>query len=404
MEKDKKEIKVRRPSFFLYTLPVLLVGWYFRLKWRAKIDKSGLKGVKGPILCLGNHSSTVDIILSMLALVPRRFNIVTGRDLFTWKILRPFIKGYGAIPKNQCSIDLNAMRTMKAGAEQGRNILIYPEGRTSLDGRGIALAPSIAKFIKFMDCDLAILHTDGCFLTHPRWFHGQRRGRINTKVYLLHTRDEIRKMGNKELYEEVSKALKFNDNIYQRENGIRFKTKEPAHNLNYILYKCPKCGAEYENYVEEGRYLCCKQCGNKVEYTEYGELVPQGDSKSFDRIDLWYDYEKESARKEMEEPDFNMTREVTLRYNGVDSGEFVDKGEGVFFMNDKEIGYKGTFDGKEISVAQELKTLNTIVTKNYEAVDLTFEDGIYRFVFKDHKWSVKYCLAVEENFLKTIRK
>ena len=398
MKKEKKENRVKKPSFFLYTLPTILVGWYFKLKWRVKIDKKEYRKVKGPILCLANHGSTIDVVISMIALFPRRFNIVTGRDLFTWKALKPFIKRYGAIPKNQCSIDLNAMRTMKAAIENGNDVLIYPEGRTSLDGKNLPQTTGIAKFVKFLDANVCILHTDGSYLTHPRYTHAKRAGKISVRLYPLFTRQEVKEKSPKEIYEKISEALAFNDHVYQRENKIRYKCDAPADKLNYILYKCPRCGAEYENYVVDGKYLCCKSCGNKVQYNEYGELIPIDESKFFDRVDLWYDYEKESVAEEMAKEDFAFEKEVELLVTDPEAAEFVKRGEGTLKIADGKITYVGTKDDETVELTQDMKNMNTIVTKNDEGVDLTFDENIYRFLFKEKKWSVKFCLFVEEYF------
>lgn len=398
MAKDKKIIKVRKPAFWLYWLPGWLTRPYFKWKWHHTIDRKGLKGLKSPVLAIANHSSTIDIILCVHSLLPKRYNIVTGRDLFTWPQLKPFVTAFGCIPKSQCSIDLASMRTMKAAAEQGRNVLIYPEGKTSMDGKELSyLSPSIAKFIKFMDCDLVMVHSQGAYLTRPRYFKGFKRGKIETKAYVLLKREEVRSLSNKEIYEKVVEAMKYNDHIWQRENNIKFKSEEPAQNLTYIIYKCPKCGSEYE-LDNDGRILTCRECGNKVEYTEYGELVPIGDSKTFERVDLWYDYQKEAIREELKNADFAISKEVELLIEDNEVREFKLRGEGSLYIKDGIIGYSGTLDGERVEIKQNVNVMNTIVTKNKEGVDLMVDDVIYRFMFKEHKWSVKYCLIVEQNF------
>ncbi|MGN1042509.1 MAG: 1-acyl-sn-glycerol-3-phosphate acyltransferase [Christensenellales bacterium] len=394
----KKE-SVRKPSFLYYWLAGVVTRPVFKALWNHKIirDKK-INKLEGPIIAVGNHCSTIDVVMSIHALLPKRYNVITGKDLFTWKPLKPFIEAFGCIPKSQCSLDLNSMRTMKNAVEQGRNLLLYPEGKTSLDGTELKYLPAtIGKFLKFLDGNVVSVHTNGAFLTRPRYCKGFKRGLCVTETKVLITREELRTLKNNEVYERVRDALRFNDNLWQREKGIRFVSDAPAQNLNYVLYKCPACGAEYE-MTSDGRNLICGNCGNTVEYTEYGELIPKNGGKAFDRIDLWYDFERESATEELKKENFRIEKEVTLFVENHSKAEFEERGEGRLFLTRDEIGFIGTVDGKETELIQSLNGMNSIVTKNSEGVDLTFDDTIYRFMFKEGKWSAKYGLLVEQNF------
>lgn len=397
-EKSFNDIKVKKPSFFLYWIPLIIVRFVVYLKWHHRVDRKELRHVKGPILAIANHCSTMDIVFSLHALLPRRYNVVTSKELFTWKPLKPFIKKFGAIPKNQCSIDITSLKLMKKALESNNNVLIYPEGRTSVDGKQLSyLAPSIAKFIKMMDTTVAFVRTDGAYLTKPRWFKGFRWGKVHTKTYVLLTVEEVRSLPNKVIYEKVKNALIFNDNIWQRENNVRFKSKNIAKHMEYILYKCPKCGVEYEMSTE-GNRLRCNACGNEVEYTEYGELKAIGDSKTIDRIDLWYDYCRQSALEEIKKEDFYISKKTEFWLESAETKIFEKKGEGEFYMDKKHIGYNGTMDGKPFEFKQLLQLLPTLITKNEEGIDLVENDRIYRFLFVEKKWSAKYGLLCEQLF------
>ena len=396
-EKNVQE-KVRKPSFFLYGIGARIMRVFSYFYWHLRVDNKEIRKVKSPILAIAPHSSTLDIVPTAATLLPKRYNVVMGKDLFTWKQLRPFIKAFGAIPKDQGAIDIACMRTLKAAAEQGRNILLYPEGKTSLDGKQFFyLGPSIGKFIKFLDCNVVVVQTNGAYLTKPRFIKGFRRGRIETKASLLFTREEVKATPVKEIVEKVRKALEFNDNIWQRDNHVRFKSKDPANNLNYILYKCPKCGAEYETTAEKG-LVTCSACGNCVRYTEYGELLPQGDSVTFDRLDLWVDYERDSVAEEIKKDDFSLTKEVALYLRNDEKNEYEEKGKGSLTVDKEKITFVGTEEGKEKTLEYSLTEVATIVTKNSEGIDLIIGGKPYRFLFDEHKWSYKYELIVEQLF------
>ncbi|MBO5776146.1 MAG: hypothetical protein J6R35_02105, partial [Clostridia bacterium] len=153
---------------------------------------------------------------------------------------------------------------------------------------------------------------------------------------------------------------------------------------------------EYEMSSDD-HYLTCSACGNKVEYTEYGEMIPQGDSQTFDRIDLWYEYERESVRKEIEDENFEMRLEVVWEQQGADNN-YAELGAGEFYLNKNAIGFIGKRYDNDEQIIMEVPIIKqpTIVHKNYEAIDLTIDAVVNRFSFREAKYSCKYNIAVEE--------
>ncbi len=399
---EEKKLVINKPTFWLYKLPIMLLSPFFRWKFNIKTKVSDrVKKLNRPFVALGNHASTIDVMLGIFALykAKKRANVVTGKDVFTWKALKPFLKGFGAIPKNQSTIDLNSIKMMKSAVEQDCNLLLYPEGKTSLDGKNLYyLSPSIGKFVKFLGVDVVMIKSNGAYLTRPRYTKGFRRGVVNVDVDILITKEEVENMSNKEVYEKITNALSFNDCQWQIDNKIRFKSKNPAQNLGYLLYKCPKCGREYENVSDEN-YLTCTHCGNKVQYTEYGELIPIGeDSVSLDRIDLWYDYQRKNCLEEITSENFYFEKEVTINIKEGNDG-YINRGKGVYFIDGKNFGYRGTLDDKPFEFVDSLNKYSSVITKNSEGVDHTEKDVTYRFLFTEKKWSIKVGLLFEANFI-----
>ena len=396
------EIKIKKPGAFLYYFIGIITNLLARILFKMRIDKKEIRKIKGPVVVIANHASVVDIVFTVGGLMPKRLNILASRDLFTWNLFKPFIYKLGCIPKSQFAIDVMSLKMMKAAIEQGRNVALYPEGKTSIDGKGLHyITPSIGKLIKFLGVPVIISYTEGGYLTKPRYFKGFRYGKVRIKESLLLSQEDINTKSKKEIYDIVTNALKFNDNIYQQENNIRFRSKRPALGMDYILYKCPKCGEEYKMRSTD-RHLICDACGNNVEYTEYGRFIPQGDSKTFERIDLWYDWQRKCVDEEIRKDDFYIEKPVVF-YNEVNNA-YEKSGEGVLYINKEYIGYKGTKYGEETEIKSLLKRMHTITTKNEEGIDLAFPDGIYRFLFENDKCASKYGIIVEQMFKMTQEK
>ncbi len=394
-EKKIAGIKIRKPSFFLYWLPTLIMRIFAYFHWRLRIDNEEIRKLKSPIVAIGPHTSTLDALSVLCGLFPKRFNIVASKDLFTWKQLKPFIERFGAIPFNQLAGDLGGIKRIKAAIEQNRNVLLFPEGRSSLDGKQLYYqSPSTAKLLKFLGATVVLVKSNGCYLTKPRFIKGFRKGRIEVKATVLFTKEEVLTMSVKDLQERIEKNMAFNDNVWQQENGVRFKAKELASNLNYVLYKCPRCGAEYEMRAA-GDTLTCDACGNVVKYTAAGHLVAEGDNVSIDRLDKWVDFERDSVFEELKNPDFKLSKEVVAYVRDDATREYVEVGEGELWIDKKEIGYNGVLSGAFSEKKASLSNIITIITKNDEGIDFTFDGTPYRFMFKEKKYSMKYCLTVE---------
>jgi DNA-directed RNA polymerase subunit RPC12/RpoP len=170
--------------------------------------------------------------------------------------------------------------------------------------------------------------------------------------------------------------------------------------MQYVLYKCPKCGVEYEMDTK-GDDIFCKACGYRVMYNKYGQFqaVNEAVQPIYDRLDTWYDYQKESIVKEISQDDFEISKPVYWYSMDNTSFEYEKMGEGTLYINREEIGFIGKdLLENPVDFKVSLAGLYTIVQKIEEAVDLTVNSVINRFVFKDGKYSAKYNLIVEELF------
>ena len=397
-KEDLKNFVPSKPNKLLYPL-LIFVGRILGKIWiNAKFKKDdAIKGRKGPFVCVGTHSCFMDVAMMMLTMSPVSLNIVCGRDVMTWGVLKPFVKAIGLLPINQFEMDLASIRSMKRAVDKGCSLALFPEGKFTLDGRPLYYLPeSLAKLLKLLKADVVFCHNNGGYCARPRWYHGFKYGTVTNVSELLFTKEQLATMSDKEIYAVLKQKFSFNDCLYQRENNLRYKCKDPAKGLHYILYKCPKCGVEYEMSSDD-HYLTCANCGNKVEYTEYGEMIPSEGSTTFDRIDLWYEFERESVRKEIEDEGFEMRHEVVWEQQDAENN-YNELGEGEFYLNQTAIGFIGArYDnGEQVVLEVPIIKQPTIVHKNYEAIDLTIDGVVNRFSFREAKYSCKYNIAVEE--------
>ena len=105
---------------------------------KVKVEISGLENIPRDenVIFLSNHQSGVDIFI-LRAFLPRYFRFVVMQQVFNIPIFKNF-----AVQGGQILVDLTnskqafmAMRKIISFIRQGENVMIFPEGTRSPDGR-----------------------------------------------------------------------------------------------------------------------------------------------------------------------------------------------------------------------------------------------------------------------------
>ncbi len=395
----EKPCKVKKPNPFLYYPLGYFIKLVAKIFFRLKVKKVGLKGEKGPFVIVSNHASTMDFPLLASAMLPKRVNIVAGKDIFTWKTLRPFVKTMGVIPKAQFGLDLASIRLMTAALKDGCSIVLYAEGKASNDGTNLHyLAPSIGKFLKMMGATVVGVKALGVYNTKRRFQKGFKRGRVTLEIEKLFGKEELKSATPQQIYERIVDKIAFNDNDYQIDNNIIYRGKNKAESLDFVLYKCPVCGKEYEMLGEKD-VLRCLGCGNSLKFTAKGVFVPVGESKIvYNRIDTWYAWQREEVKKELllAGDGFRLEEPVTLQIFDEGEGKYIEKGKGTFTLNKDEMVYDGTYGDDVIRECLNIAEMSSVCTKRCEMLTLPLGDNVWRLKLDNNRNATKITLYVEE--------
>lgn len=98
------------------------------IRYGFKVDKSAIKGMKGPFLVLGNHTSWVDFLYFSNCVYPHPMNVVVTSNVFYMKFLGKLFTDFGAIPKKQFTSDFSCIKHIKRNLDNGNSVLLFPEG------------------------------------------------------------------------------------------------------------------------------------------------------------------------------------------------------------------------------------------------------------------------------------
>lgn len=397
-----KKKNIYAPNKFLcFTLELLskIIAKVFGAKFiKSKSFKKALK--EGPVVVVSNHVSDFDFIYFSSAMAFHKLNFMVAENM---KFVSPFfakaINSYNAISKRQYCADVKSIKGVKSCLDDNINVLICPEGKESSDGATGVIPDSISRLLQWLKYPVCSINIKGGSLKKPKWGKTRRKGPVRIYCDTLFSKEDIKSLSKEDIYKKLRVALDNNDHLWQQENKIKSKDEHLAEGLHNLLYKCPKCGKEFvmSSNLNE---LKCDSCGLTLTYTEEGALIPNVDLKGFERIDLWYNWERDVVAKEVEDKNFTMSDNVTLLMENDESNGYKTVSKGVITLTYDSISYKANEDGEFSSVVFPLKEMDTICFRPGKLVEFYDEKHVYKFEFIDRLAATKYCLAVEEMYKK----
>ena len=175
-----KEPGLSLPAQFFYrtcraAVDLLATFLYrFRVFGAEHIPPPPRAGERG-VLVIANHASHLDPPLIGAALRGRAMRSLARSGLFRHPLFSRLIDALGAIPIRENEGDMQAMRKAIAELEQGRLVLIFPEGTRSPDGRMRAFKRGCWLLIQRAKCDVLPAAVVGA---HDIWPRGRGAPRL----------------------------------------------------------------------------------------------------------------------------------------------------------------------------------------------------------------------------------
>lgn len=362
-------------------------------KYKPIIDKTALQTLDEPCLIFGNHGSIFDFILAGSAILPKKaVYVVTRRTMYK----RPFnwvVNRAPHILRDQFHADVRSIIDMKNAIKQGYNVVLYPEGKVSTVGvtNHIPLKAT-AKLVKLFNVPVVTIISKGNWLLKPSWAKHLRKGRIEISTKLILDKEQIGNMSIEEIEAVILKEMQYNDNLYQIENNCEFYGKNYCKGLEKVLYKCPNCGKEFVMDTTDTE-IFCKECGFRATYNHNGLITSDNADFHYNRIDLWFDYEKQSLKKELEKDDFKLTCPVTLYETDEIKVRDILIGKGVLSIDKENIRF--ITNDKKVQLLYPITKVEGIPFRVGVEIYLNIDDRHYEFRFGEKMMSTKFDMVVE---------
>ena len=386
------------PNAFLVAGVRIFLFFYF-LRFRLRIDRSALKGLKKPYILIANHGSNLDAFLIGRCLNPYHMNFVSSAFFYRFPLPRFLLGCMGAIPKSHSLKDLKALRMMMQSLSAGRILMVFPEGRRSMAGTGSRFSEAMAKFVKRSGVPVVAAHISGSYLAWPRWADHARPGPITIRFSRVLTPDELETASLQDIQERMLAALAFND--YEgiaKENNLtgsiqtdasaspllaaqtpyEYRCKRPADNMHWLLHTCPDCLEELA-MSGEGDRVRCTRCGALAQLLPTGALLRiAGKGNSWPTVPAWFNLQRKVLADKMEDESFVLMAQGQLsRTEAAPDSPMRPVSTGMACLSRKELTFTGAGAEGEKKVRFPIQDLDMLPVSLGESFELCDGDGVY---------------------------
>lgn len=283
--------KEKQRKWILYRLLVLVVAPFLRLIFRFRYEKQRLDG---PTLVICNHVTNYDPLLVAACFPKNHMHFVASEHLFRLGWVSAIIKYIcDPIPRRKATSGADTAMASLRKLRQGRSVCIFAEGECTWDGITAPIVSSTGRLAKMSGATLLTCRLEGAYLTAPRWGKGIRPGRMGLRVVGTYGPEALKKMDGDQIEALIQRDIHFDTWQAQAAQPVKYRSRQPAENLQTVLYLCPACHRA-GTLGSRGKHLFCS-CGQNWEFTAFGNFAPAQPFENIAQWDAWQ--QKELARQ-----------------------------------------------------------------------------------------------------------
>lgn len=301
------------------------------------VDNREVRELDAPFVAISNHPCFMDWAFAAMALKPHTVRFIVNRLYFTG-FLGFLLRKIGAVPRSLMTADTVSVRQMIRLAREGESMCMFPDPSISLTGdtEGIT-SPGTYRLLKKLGLTVVGLRHEGSFHTKTPWGKGLRRGRVDTRAYILFTPEELKTLpeeeGEARLRDLVERRV-----LEPRERGIAYKSGHMAENLEKLFFLCPHCEAQGQ-IATKGNRVHCNCCGRSAVMNEYYELSWDTGEGPQD-LSAWYNIQRRIVLRLLEERDFVLETD-TVFHRFTDETGFLPVGPGRLRLDGEGLHFIG---------------------------------------------------------------
>lgn len=351
---------VKTPNGVLYFFLYLLLFPLLKLLFRLQVDRTAYQPPKGPCLVLSNHESFMDFLLVMLSIYPRRLNAVTARKFYLYRPLNWFLPFMGCIPKNLFDPDLRTAKNTLSVLRRGGRVLIFPEGRCSVDGGYMGANQSIGKMVKKAEVPVISCRIEGAYTCMPFWRDKFRRGRVRVTLANLFDPEDTRTLSVDALNAKIDARLCGKDTAAMKHPPLHlFRTRRLTEGLENILYYCPVCRQEF-TLETKGNTINCRSCNTTAELDRSAKFTALSGGPVPETVHLWHRAQVARELQSVHEDMEPIVVQVKLRLPGEPGKGLSPSGHGVLRLDATGWYYDGSLRGAQVNLFFPIQSVPAI--------------------------------------------
>ena len=237
---------------------------------RANFSGEKIPDIEGPKFILCNHNTDFDFML-LISKSDEPLDFVATESMLRMNGISKFAAEYfKPILHDKGSKGAATIKQIVSRIKEGRNVVLFPEGNRSFDGRSGDISEAIGKIAKMTGATLVVYKLTGGYLTTPRWGSKIRKGHMEGVVTKVIDAKTLKEMPPDVVRKEITEGLYTDAYKEQGEKRIRFKSKTPAEYLESLLFICPSCKKIGTLSSNKNRLSC--GCGYQLIMDEFGYL------------------------------------------------------------------------------------------------------------------------------------
>ncbi len=377
----------KTPDSVIYTALFKFAHFLRKNKQDLHFDDEKFVNTDGPYIMLCNHQSFFDFYYVKRFIGEKNVSIVVNKYYATRPFLKKLAKKSGLITKKLFTTDMTTIGGLLKTTRAGYSVMIFPEGRLSVDGASYPITEQGGGLYKKLNVDLVLVKIRGAYFAKPKW----RKAFYPSDIYVSCERFISKEEAKRYTPEELDRII--SDTLYRDESEDTcnvYHQPNKAKGLEKVLYRCADCGELYTTRGF-GNTLSCTACGAEHKLNEH-YLFESGNIRS---IHEYYEKIKELERETL--GTVKLECDVKTKIFDI-NGSLRKREKGRCTLDKNEFTYKS--DGTEFKIS--MNRLHALPFSCGEEFELYHNDEQYYFYPEENRdqvarWALIADLIYEEN-------